>query len=69
MPDRPAASISLEPFKPLSLETIKAKTANVTGAAAICASCVHTQTLSQCSRVNANSRAVNPRGDECKMKL
>jgi hypothetical protein len=68
-PDRPTASISLEPFKPLSLETIKAQTANVTGAAAMCASCVHTQTLSQRNTVNASSNAVNPRGDEQEMKL
>jgi hypothetical protein len=68
-PYRPAASISLEPFKRLSLETIKAQRANVTGAAAMCASCVHTQTLSQCNRVNVNSLAVNPRGDEREMKL
>jgi hypothetical protein len=68
-PSRPAALISLEPFKPLSLETIKAQRTNATGAAAMCAMCVNTQTLSQCNRVNPNARAANPRGDEREMKL
>jgi hypothetical protein len=68
-PSRPAALISLEPFKPLSPETIKAQRANVIGAAAMCAISVNTQTLSQCNRVNPNPLAVNPRGDEREMKL
>jgi hypothetical protein len=68
-PSRPAALISLEPFKPLSPETIKAQRANVIGAAAMCATCVNTQTLSQCNRVNPNPLAINPRGDEPEMKL
>jgi hypothetical protein len=67
--NRPAALISLEPFKPLSPETIKAQRANVIGAAAMCATCVNTQTLSQCNRVNPNPLAINPRGDEPEMKL
>jgi hypothetical protein len=67
--NRPTALISLEPFKPLSLETIKAQRANVTGAAAMCAICVNTQTLSQCNRVNPNPLDINPRGDEREMKL
>jgi hypothetical protein len=61
--------ISLEAFKPLSLETIKAQRANVIGAAAMCATRVDTQTLSQCNRVNPNPLAINPRGDEPEMKL
>jgi hypothetical protein len=64
-----AALFSLKPFKPLSPETIKAQRANVIGAAAMCAMCLNTQTLSQCNRVNPNARAVNPRGDEREMKL
>jgi hypothetical protein len=68
-PSRPAALIQLEPFKPLSPETIKAQRANVIGAAAMCATRVDTQTLSQCNRVNANSLGINPRGDEHEMKL
>jgi hypothetical protein len=59
----------LEPFKPLSPETIKAQRANATDAAAMCGMCVNTQTLSQCNRVNANPIAVNPRGDEPETKL
>ena len=65
----PRALILLEPFKPLSLETIKAQRANVIGAAAMCASGVDTQTLSHCNRVNANRHSGNPRGDEPEMKL
>jgi hypothetical protein len=61
--------ISLEPFKPLSLETIKAQRANVIGAAAMCATCLNTQTLSQCNRVNPNPLAIKPRGDERETKL
>jgi hypothetical protein len=68
-PSRPAALIQLEPFKPLSPETIKAQRANVIGAAAMCATCVNTQTLSQCNRVNPDPLAINPRGDEREMKL
>jgi hypothetical protein len=68
-PTRPAALISLEPFKPLSPETIKAQRANVIGAAAMCATCLNTQTLSQCNRVNPNPLAINPRGDERETKL
>jgi hypothetical protein len=62
----PRALILLEPFKPLSLETIKAQIANVIGAAAMC---LNTQTLSQCNRVNPTPVAINPRGDEREMKL
>jgi hypothetical protein len=61
--------ISLEPFKPLSPETIKAQIANAIGAAAMCATGVDTQTLSQCNRVNANPLGINRRGDEHEMKL
>jgi hypothetical protein len=64
-----AALISLEPFKLLLPETIKAQRTNVIGAAAMCATCVNTQTLSQCNRVNANAVAANPRGDERETKL
>jgi hypothetical protein len=41
----------------------------VIGAAAMCTTCVNTQTLSQCNRVNANPLAINRRGDEREMKL
>jgi hypothetical protein len=64
-----AALFSPNPFKPLSPETIKAQRANVIGAAAMCATCVNTQTLSQCNRVNPNALAANRRGDEREMKL
>jgi hypothetical protein len=61
--------ITLEAFKRLSPETTRAQTANVIGAAAMCAICVNTQTLSRCNKVNPNPVAVNPRGDEYEMKL
>jgi hypothetical protein len=67
--NRPAALISLEPFKPLLLETIKAQRTNVIGAAAMCATWMNTQILSQCNRVNPNPLAINRRGDEREMKL
>jgi hypothetical protein len=38
-------------------------------AAAMCTTCLNTQTLSQCNRVNSSARAANPRGDEREMKL
>jgi hypothetical protein len=53
----------------LSPETIKAQRPNVIGAAAMCAICVNTQTLSRCNKVNPNPVAINPRGDEREMKL
>jgi hypothetical protein len=54
------------PFKPLSLETIKAQRTIPTGAASMC---LNTQTLSQCNRVNPDPLAINRRGDEREMKL
>ena len=50
-PNRQAASISPQRFKPLSPETIKAKRANPTGAASMCQ---NGETLSQCNRINRN---------------
>jgi hypothetical protein len=46
-PSRPAALIQLEPFKPLSPETIKALTANPNGEASICQ---NGDALSQCNK-------------------
>ncbi|NOJ40463.1 hypothetical protein [Bradyrhizobium australiense] len=72
-PNRPAALISLEPFKPLSPETIKAQRANSTGAASMCRmrlQCVETQKLYRSAAgVNSKPVADDPRDDEPEMKL
>jgi hypothetical protein len=61
------ALISLQLFKPMLPETIRAQIPNRAGAAAMC---LNTQTLSQCNRVvNAKTACINPRGDEREMKL
>jgi hypothetical protein len=65
-----SASISPQPFKPLSSETIKARPTNPTVEASICQ---NEDALSQCNTVNPaslpKSLAANRRGDEPEMKL